>query len=85
MEYCRNINIEFLPKEIVVDFEIAIHNAISSIWQSVKITGCRFHLTQSWYRQIQKLGLTNEYKDQNSEIGKWLHYCFGLIFLNQKK
>lgn len=31
--------------------------------------------------KIQQLGLTNEYKNKNSEIGVWLHHIFGLIFL----
>jgi len=29
-----------------------------------------------------QLGLTIEYKNKNSEIGKWLHYVFGLTFLS---
>ena len=31
---------------------------------------------------MQKLGLSSEYKDTDSEIGKWLSYFFGLSFLN---
>lgn len=73
--------VKHLPKEAVVDFEISIHNALTQIWTNIKITGCRFHLTQAWYRQIQKLGLTQSYKDDKSDVGKWLHYCFGLLFL----
>ena len=80
-ENCDKLGIEFVPKEIVVDFELAIHNAVLKMSPNAKITGCRFHLTQAWYRKIQTLGLTVEYKDKNSEIGKWLHYCFGLLYL----
>lgn len=78
---CNSYNIHFSPAEIVVDFEVSIHNAIYQVWGDIKITGCRFHLSQAWYRQIQKLGLTQDYRDKNSDIGKWLHYCFGLLFL----
>lgn len=49
-------------------------------WQNVEIVGCRFHLKQSWWRKIQELGLSTDYKD-NTDIGKWLHYTFGLLFL----
>jgi hypothetical protein len=28
------------------------------------------------------LGLTADYKDKQSEIGKWLRYTFGLLYLN---
>lgn len=81
LELCNNNNLLFSPKEVVLDFEISIHNAVVQMWNNIKITGFRFHLTQAWYRQIQKHGLTQSYKDDKSEIGKWLHYCFGLLFL----
>lgn len=84
-ELCKNVDVNLSPLEIVVDFEMSIHNAINSIWENIKISGCRFHLTQAWYRQIQKLGLTQQYRDKNSEVGKWLHYCFGLLFLNHEE
>lgn len=82
---CTEYNFQFLPQEVVVDFEIAIHKAVLQVWNNVKITGCRFHLTQSWYRQIQKLGLSQEYKNKNSDIGIWLRYCFGLLFLEPEE
>jgi len=45
------------------------------------IKGCRFHLGQSWWRKIQSLGLSTDYKDKDSDIGKFLTYKFGLPFL----
>ena len=36
------------PKIILVDFESAIHRAITNVWPDSSIRGCRFHLTQSW-------------------------------------
>lgn len=79
---CSVNNLHFIPKKVVVDFEIATHNAVRKIWDNITIIGCRFHLTQSWWRKIQKLGLSCQYKDKNSEIGNWLRYCFGLVFLD---
>ena len=70
------------PKSVVADYEKAIHNAARYVWPDCQILGCRFHLTQAWWRKIQQLGLTSEYKNKNSEIGQWLGYCFGLLFLN---
>ena len=75
--------IEFYPKIIYVDFEKAIHNGIVQIWPNTEIKGCRFHLHQAWYRKIQSLGLTSEFKT-DSEIGKWLKHIFGLTYLNPK-
>lgn len=72
--------IVFYPSKISVDFEKAIHNAIIQIWPTTTINGCRFHLHQAWYRKIQSLGLTSEYKNV-SEVGKWLKHTFGLTYL----
>lgn len=71
----------FNLESIYVDFEIAIHNAINYVWPLTKVCGCRFHLGQSWYRAIQKFGLSSEYV-QNTEIGQYLTYIFGLPFLD---
>ncbi|KAF0760114.1 Uncharacterized protein FWK35_00017509 [Aphis craccivora] len=42
---------------------VGIHNAILFVWPSTNIIGCRLHLTQAWYRKIQELGLSTEYKE----------------------
>ncbi|KAL4108099.1 hypothetical protein QTP88_018352 [Uroleucon formosanum] len=69
----------------MVDFEYAIHKAIKIVWPKTEIIGCRFHLTQSWWRNVQKFGLATHYKDESSDIGKWIHYMFGLLFLNPEE
>ncbi|KAL4107502.1 hypothetical protein QTP88_017839 [Uroleucon formosanum] len=61
---------------------MAIHVAVNKVWPSTRLRDCRFHLGQAWFRQIQSLGLVNEYKNKNSEIGKYLKTFFGLSFLN---
>ncbi len=79
---CEQISTCFKPNEIVADFETAIHTAARNIWPDVKIIGCRFHLTQSWWRKIQACGLVADYKDSKSENGQFLRYFFALPFLN---
>nr|CAD7264981.1 unnamed protein product [Timema shepardi] len=37
------------------------------------------------WRKIQKLGLAATYKDENSDGGKWLQYCFGLTYLRPEE
>jgi hypothetical protein len=37
----------------------------------------------SWWRKIQKVGLSSEYKEAESEIGKWMKGLFGIAFLNR--
>lgn len=68
-----NIN----SKSIIIDFEIAIHNAVKLIWPSCTIKRYRFHLIQSWYRKIQEFSLIVDYKQTN-----WLKHRFGLVHLN---
>ncbi|KAE9539653.1 hypothetical protein AGLY_004905 [Aphis glycines] len=79
---CKDLGLNFSPANITVDFERVIINAVSEMWTQTNISGCQFHLTQSWYRKIQEIGLSSVYKDESSEIGKWLRNIFGLLFLN---
>lgn len=81
-EVSKRYGILFQPSEVFVDFEMAIHKAILESWPTTKLNGCRFHLHQTWFRKIQALGLAKEFSDQNSQVGRWLRYTFGLTFLN---
>lgn len=81
-DYCKNLNMDLKPTEIVCDFEKAIHVGVKKIWPNIQIIGCRFHLTQSWFRKIQSQGLVADYRNSNSEIGKWLRWTFGLMYLD---
>ena len=78
---CEDKNLQFKPKLIHVDFEMAMHNTVRRIFPDSTIQCCRFHLGQAWWRKIQKLGLSSEFKDKSSEIGIWLTHFFGIPFL----
>jgi len=69
----------------MVDFEYAIHKEINIVWPHTEIIGCRFHLTHSWWRNLQQFDLATHYKDQSSDIGKWIYYTYGLLFLNPEE
>lgn len=49
------INKVFEPKFIISDFEESIMKAASVVWPESRINGCKFHLTQCWWRRIQHL------------------------------
>lgn len=78
---CEDIGVILKPKYITIDFETAIHLAVNEVWPLSNIVGCRFHWTQAWYRNVHKLGLSTEYKN-NSSIGIWIQHTFGLLFLS---
>jgi hypothetical protein len=68
----RFIEHHIRPEIIFADFENAIHLAVSEVWPQSKLRRCRFHLGQAWWRKIQSLGLSDEFKNKDSEIGQIL-------------
>ncbi|XP_068242338.1 uncharacterized protein [Palaemon carinicauda] len=72
--------LEFSPESIHVDFEQAVINTLENLCPTSIIKCCKFHLGQSWWRKIQELGLSNDFKS-GSENGKWLKSFFGLSCL----
>ena len=70
------------PKLIHVDFELTMHTVLNNVFPVTNLKCCRFHLGQAWYRKMQNLGLSQDYNDSESAIGKWLKQSFGLHFLD---
>ena len=58
-----------------------MHNFIVALFPDTRIDCCSLHLGQAWWCNIQRIGLSSEYKDKSGEIGKWLSKFFGLPFL----
>ncbi|XP_066947085.1 uncharacterized protein [Macrobrachium rosenbergii] len=53
------------PSELMVDFEIAIHRAFTSVFPNCSIVGCLFHLGQSLYQKTTDLVLRGKYKSES--------------------
>lgn len=81
----HQLALDFRPKRVVCDFEVAIHMGLKKVWPEVELVGCRFHLAQSWWRRIQQIGLSKAYKDKESDVAKWIGWTFGLPFLNAEE
>lgn len=81
IEKCNVLGYILKPKKIVTDFEKAIQNAVRLSWPDSELEGCRFHLAQAWFRQIQKMGLAPIYREVDNSRGQWLRFVFGLPFL----
>jgi len=65
---CFKLNLCCSPESIFANFELSIHRGSLKVWPTITIIGCRFHLGQAWWRHIQNLGLSNDYRNQ-TEIG----------------
>ena len=79
---CTERNLQLKPSIIHVDFEQAMHNVLKEIASDAQLKCCRFHLAQEWWRKIQSVGLSNEYKNTESQLGKWLKCFVGLQFVD---
>ena len=82
IDICSARNLTFKPAVVHVELEITVHNVFRQRLPETSIQCCRFHLGQSWWRKIQKTGLSTEYKDNESSIEQWLKSFFGLAFLD---
>jgi hypothetical protein len=78
---CTERDLHLNPSSVHVDFEPAMHNFIVALFPDTRIDCCSLHLGQAWWCNIQRIGLSSEYKDKSGEIGKWLSKFFGLPFL----
>ena len=56
-----------------VDFELEAMNVLKEIFRNVSIKCYRFHLVKVWWEQIQKFGLSQEYK--RSKQRPWNQKC----------
>ena len=75
------IGVNVFPTIVYADFETAIHNAVTTVWPGLEVKACRFHLGQSWWRKIQSLGLSKQYRKKDSEVNQFLKKIFGLSLL----
>lgn len=68
-------------RRIMVDFEMAVMNAIESNFSQTTINGCYFHFCQSIYRHVQAYGLQSEYCN-NINVASHIRYMAALAFVS---
>ena len=73
---CRERNLVLQPEVFHIDFEYAMHSAILTKFPNSTISCCRFHLGQSWWRRIQAVGLSVEYKKKVVRNREMADYFF---------
>ena len=65
-EILKQLQHTLAPTNLMVDFEIAVLNAIDTSFPGTNNKGCFFHFSQAIFRKIQSLGLQNRYKDDEN-------------------
>ena len=68
------------PSRIVLDFERAAVNALTSAFPESSIKDCYFHLCQAFLRKVNELGLKKAY-EINFELSLALHVIPALNFV----
>lgn len=68
------------PSTIMVDFEKAASNAVSTVFPETATRGCFFHFCQCLYRKIQAAGLKLRY-DNDSEFSLKMRMLNALAFV----
>ena len=57
--------LEQFGKKVIIDFEAAVRNAITEMQPDTETQFCFFHLGQAVWRNVQKLGFTRKYMDDD--------------------
>jgi len=54
---------------------------VTTVWPGCEVKSFRFHIGQSWWREIQSLGLSKQYGKKDFEVSQFLKKIFGLSLL----
>jgi len=73
---CQNL----VPRICIIDFEAAAKRALLEEFPQISVEGCFFHLTQSVWRKVQSVGLTEEYKN-SADVRHFVKSLCSLAFL----
>jgi hypothetical protein len=55
---------------MLLDNELAIHNAVAEVWPSTTRRGCNFHYKKAPLKQLRWTDIWEEYLIENSPIRK---------------
>ena len=58
----------YQPSSILLDYELAIHNAVAEVCPSTTRRGCNFHFKQSLLKHLRQCDLIEEYRIENSPV-----------------
>ncbi|KRY25872.1 hypothetical protein T03_4439, partial [Trichinella britovi] len=76
----EELGVQLEPAKFVCDFETALIPAIQGNFPNTQVQGCFFHFCQAVLQQVGRLGLRNDYIN-NQEIRKKVKMLMALAFL----
>ncbi|KRX34536.1 hypothetical protein T05_16509, partial [Trichinella murrelli] len=76
----EEVGVQLEPAKFVCDFETALIPAIQGNFPNTQVQGCFFHFCQAVVQQVGRLGLRNDYIN-NQEIRKKVKMLMALAFL----
>ena len=68
------------PQSVVLDYELAVHNAWRTVRPGVQLKGCMFHFGQCVWRKLQSLGLQQAYAE-DLQFQAWARLILALPLL----
>ncbi|KAL4082925.1 hypothetical protein QTP88_029579 [Uroleucon formosanum] len=71
-------NLSLLNNAQRIYYEKAAHNAVLEVLENCIILGCRFHLSQAWFRRIQSDKELYKHYMEKTYVYKWFQSFFGL-------
>ncbi|KRX69475.1 hypothetical protein T06_7815 [Trichinella sp. T6] len=77
----EELGVQLEPAKFVCDFETALIPAIQGNFPNTRVQGCFFHFCQAVLRQVGRLGLRNDYIN-NQEVRKKVKMLMALAFLS---
>ena len=78
---CIDHQIALSPSTIIVDFEVAVHNVVRSVFPNSTLHGCLFHYGQALYRKLQEVCLSSNRHSDHDAIMKWFRLFIGVAFV----
>ena len=54
---------QFIPSQVIADFEEAPAAAVRAVFGDVTVSGCWFHYAQAIIKRLRKIGLTTSYQE----------------------
>ena len=68
------------PEKILLDFEVAAHNAFRAVYRNTSISGCFFHLGQRIQRKVSDVGLKRRF-ESDEEFSMMVRSLSALAFV----